>query len=861
MRTSRKNSDNSVSIEGHERNSQKEATGYHPYKVPPDIDMARKHLQASTVGKQLDYDNPELCECCQNPCEIEPFDIFVNTKKFARYGIAYTILFDYILFMAVICLVIFLLSGLPFMYLVPNALNCIIATCNESEFTNYYQNSSYLLHLLGLLCLVCFIIARVVFSHVIKKWESKLDQKLLKPNDFTLYVQGLDRSLTEEQIKDQFYETFKREDYNIEAINKIYDITDFSKMVEHRLDLEKKFFKMKLTNTGNEDEVKALQSEYTELTQKVNDVVGNLEGQSKFIFSGSAFVILQKEEQMHSALERFQKSQSKLKFFRKIKIKRAALPTNIIWDNYCLSPTEKVFRRVLSVCIAILLSAITFVLLYAINKWEDELEKKYQNFHAYLTFVFETFIVYTVNQILIYTLNKAIEFERRPTYSDQEISKIRIISTAQFFNTAIIILFANYMEHSYVKVIGQSEVLRTIAFIMIIEFLSELFYFFVDIHYLKKLFKRKKIEAELNADSKAVKLFQYEVQQEFENPHFELYEPFTAVFSCVAVALFYFPIFPFGLAIAALRLFCFYLMTKYKFIYRSKVTIEYEFEFSKKILRITEYMIFYFCAGYVVFDIIFAKSVSAITIIFLVIGVVQLFWLSFAKTFMPVTTKKKFSKMTYQQAKDGFFSDYESENPVTKLSNYKTLIQGSAVKGLGEKPEDFGKIFKNILEQGFVFDQPLDFLPLEALFIQQKNWKVQNDAGFLNKIPTNNTELNQQPIRQKNTSIKKRKFYSQVSDLIFDDNKNQKFDYAPLNDIHEMPDQPLNYDQPLVNDPPSRYDEPYVRENSYKGQKLIKHDNDKSERNSQARSDKKSNKWSERNSINKSGIKRENRDD
>jgi hypothetical protein len=844
MRNSRKKSDNDVSIAEQDKGS----NVYHPYKVPPSIKLALRHLTASSVGKQLDFEDPDVCECCQNPCDIEPFDIFVSTKKFARYGIAYTILFDYILFMAVICLVIFLLSGLPFIYMIPNALNCVVATCNEKEFMEYYHNSSFLLHLLGLLCLMCFIVARVVFSHVIKKWESKLDQKLLKPNDFTLFIQGLDRSYSEEQIKNQLHEIFKNEDYKIEAVNKIYDITQFSKMIEHRLKLEKKFFKLKLTDPDKTDELKALQVEYEDLTAKVNDIVGNLEGQSKFAFSGSAFVILETEEQMHTLLEKYKKGKSKFKFQRSLKIKRAALPTNVIWDNYCLTPNEKVTRRVLSVFIAICLSMLTFGLLYAINKWEDELEKRYTKLHAYLTFIFETFVVYIVNQLLIYSLNKAIEFERRPTYSDQEISKIRIISTAQFFNTAIIILFANFMEHSYVKVIGESEVLRTIASIMIFEFLSEIFYFFFDIHYLKKLFKRKKIEAQLVEDSKTVKLFQFEVQHEFENPHFELYESFTAVFSCVAVALFYFPIFPFGLAIAALRLFCFYLMTKYKFIYRSKVTIEYEFEFSKKILRITEYMILYFCAGYVAFDMIFAKSVSAMTFMFLVIGVVQLFWLNFTRMFLPEPTKKKYSKITYSQAKEGFFSDYESENPVTKLSNYKTLIQGSAVKGLADRPGEYGSVFTNILKHDIVFDQPLDYLPIESLFFQQKNRKLHGNSDFLNKIPTNNSEFNVHPPRKRNASNMKRKFYNQLSDIIFEEQPQENFNYAPLKNTEQLPDQPLMYDTPLE------------AENSYNKPKSAKNDNELWERDSQVRSEKKSNKRSERNSVNKSGRKSNKRD-
>ena len=297
-------------------------------------------------------------------------------------------------------------------------------------------------------------------------------------------------------------------------------------------------------------------------------------------------------------------------------------------------------------------------------------------------------------------------------------------------------------------------------------------------------------------------------------------------------------------------------MTKYKFIYRSKIEIEYEFEFSKKILRITEFMIFYFCAGYVVFDIVFAKAISVITVVFMAIGVIQLFWHHVAKAFLPLSIRKKFTKLTYSQAKEGFFSDYESENPVTKLSNYKALIQETGFKGMAVKPEEFGKLFKDILEQEIVFDQPLDSLPFEKLFTNQKNRRVQNSSGLSDKIPTNNEELTEPKKPRKKSKAMKRKFYSQVSDLIFEDHneQDQKFDYAPLNDVPLIPDEPLSYDQPLEQDQPLIYNQNYSIDNSRKSNKFAKHDDDQYQGDDEVRNEKK-NKRGERDSVKRTGKK------
>lgn len=116
-------------------------------------------------------------------------------------GVAYAFIFKFLLFSIFIFILSFVVSGVVTLIKIPSIYECTLqTTCNYNAFEKQYKNSVSITHFLGIANLILLIISKILFALHVAKSELKVDNKFLTVNDYTVYISGLNKNATEEEI-------------------------------------------------------------------------------------------------------------------------------------------------------------------------------------------------------------------------------------------------------------------------------------------------------------------------------------------------------------------------------------------------------------------------------------------------------------------------------------------------------------------------------------------------------------------------------------------------------------------------------------------------------------------------------------
>lgn len=113
---------------------------YDPFLIPPNIDIALQHFEANKVHfKRV---KPSIsCACCGKNANIQKFQMNSKDEDFAIMGLAFAFFFKLMKFQAQIFVLIFIIVGLPSIYLLRTSIFCFADShCKFDNFNEEYTN-------------------------------------------------------------------------------------------------------------------------------------------------------------------------------------------------------------------------------------------------------------------------------------------------------------------------------------------------------------------------------------------------------------------------------------------------------------------------------------------------------------------------------------------------------------------------------------------------------------------------------------------------------------------------------------------------------------------------------------------------
>ena len=790
-------------------NSIAKSNKYDPYSKPPDLLMAKHHLKATSVN-QADYHDKEnynkLCKCCGRNYHVSKLTIFSSIDRFYHLGTAYPFFFKMLIFFIIIFILGFLSYGIVAISKMPSIIKCSFRKCDHKNFFTEYEDGIIFTHSFAILSLVIFVLSKLLFAMHLEKNELREDKNLISINDFTLYASKLDKKLTNEEIKNIFKENENSENSpNVIKVNKIYNISSFVKSLTKYLLIQKKILNLKKKKEKSTKTYKSLTKKFQSLHKKIEALNTNF---NKKEYTGSAFITFNTEKQM-------QKSQKALK--SKYKLKRATQPSDVIWENYGLSKSSKYLRRLFSIITEFLLMTLCFfVLLYLTFLQSNHNKKKNQSLVWLYSFIISTTII-ILNFMLRICLYKTTEFEKRPTFSEFQISIVWKVSFALFLNSGLTLLVADQITDGNKKLYNIDGLANNMLVFMAVNSVINSILFFFDPFYFYKLFQRFRVRKRIQ---KGDTVFQYEVQEVYEQNNFDFDLMNFFSFTSLSICLFFMPIIPFGLVFGILEIFLSYLTYKWILVYRSKIPRELGFKFTKYMMKLFEISLIFMAFGFFTFDLIIIDSVHFLTLFLVLIAVVQFFFLPVDLIFNR-RSGSHFHDKTYEECKFIFPNEYDRLNPITQREAIHKWLQSLNIIEKNndnntkddEEPEEHSENFlksifdminnKNKSGQGknnlFQTKNPFDKKKIKGIFDDMMDsinfYKIEENAYNQNReekfLKENHDNKNYQPLidnennRDINSNYNKgfysslKTFYKKIN--IFEKNKKNDNNIEEIN--------------------------------------------------------------------------------
>lgn len=652
------------------------------FMIPGSIDFAKRHGQATSIlNVNFDSLSNEKCPCCQNIITGEKFGICSSDKLFSKYGMAYTIFFYFILLMAFSALMIYLISGLLFTFFVKNSIGCAIHDCDENQFISHLKSHTNWIHMTAFCSFLALMFFRHFFKKMYQKWEEKYNELFIKPNDFTVFVSKFPESFSEEQIEKEIQKNRGTEKYKIVKITKIYNIEEFSILLQAIFSLEQKI-KLKICKKQMpKSEKEKFETQLKKLLKEIDDLTPSAGSQtSPLPFVGSAFITFADEENKRRFLQEVKDiSRFQDKRLIKFKVDFAPLPSDIIWEKYEQSRHSDSLKKGVFIVLVSFIILLSFSNLLFVEYLGHELAHYLKGFESDFVSVLSSVCVLAVNKLLKKSLSWSTTIQKLPVYSDSVASKIKKEVFAEFINTSLLLLLINIFYYEKFQINGDGKILQTVIFIVLLEFLIDFVQFIVDFTFLKKYFFGKKLEKDLKnlKNKKKIQLFQYELNSVYELEEFKLTGHLTSLFNIFGIVAFYNPIFPFGMLIVSIRLVFLYLMAKHEFVKRCSIPKELEFRFFHQIFDLSIIFLYQFVFGYIVFDFIYFGFPSIFTIAMIVALIGYLIGMNWQKkrNLQPEQNVRNFK---YLDSQSQLYTDYDIKNPITRKSAIEKMISDTA---------------------------------------------------------------------------------------------------------------------------------------------------------------------------------------
>lgn len=290
-------------------------------------------------------------------------------------------------------------------------------------------------------------------------------------------------------------------------------------------------------------------------------------------------------------------------------------PSDIQWGNFGFSKQYEFFWRFLSFFLAFIMMSFGFIFVLLISTYKMDEQK---NQHIFLFSISLSTIISLTNTVLRFVLTHTTSWEIRKTYSEQNLSIISKLTIFSFLNEIILIYFASKYAQEQQSCLEAYGVCFNIIVLFSVQLFLNPLMILLDFDYLWIRLKRFLVQRQNLSEKR--KVFQFEMNEVFENTEFSPVDVCCLTIKTVATSFFYQSLIPYSSLMVLIQTLLNFYCWKYKFIFRSKIPKELDPKFMSGIYYIFDAIILVYCLGYFVNDHYITGSISLQT--FLMIGVV-----------------------------------------------------------------------------------------------------------------------------------------------------------------------------------------------------------------------------------------------
>ena len=564
----------------------------------------------------------------------------------------------------------------------------------------------FCLNVFGLMAL------KYVYASMIKKYDRKKDRKILRPSDYTLYVQKVGRFWTKTDVK-QFFEE-KCDGVRIVKVNFIYNIKRLYSIIRKWERAERGLTILEMKKKVNKpDYMKKLAKrlakkkecvkEYFELTKQLNLRDGLSE-----LFSGKCFVTFNTINDTNRALKEMNQQFLKYSYSKtKLNITRAYEPQDYIWHHFGEKLPSVIVLRILSWLLAISIICLNFSVIFFIKSAEKGFNKTNDVFISTLVNFVISRALSSMGFGLRILIKKIVHLEKRFTLTSEHKEKLVKVTIAYFFNTTITLLVvSNIVYDSYL--FGTSGLISTILMIQATNIVFKQFWYLIKIQYIfRKL--RVLYYRYLNRKKKMERMLQKKLNQSFEGLNYSLSSKYYTVFRTVAVCFFFMTLSPYILLFGICEMGVVFWTQKYILTRRANRPDDIDFTFNIQVIKVFEMMIFLMTVGFFVNEKLVTNKNTSFSIAMMVLGgfewlIIEIQTLSgcFAQK------KKKVNDTEYLEASKNFAVDYDRLNPATQKTAIKKWIklinddfESEVNCGIDDNKSDFDDLgdFQNLTDE------------------------------------------------------------------------------------------------------------------------------------------------------------------
>jgi len=705
---------------------------YDYYKVPANIDLAKKHGRAKRVYcESTSHDNnDDMCDCCGFK-EGEKIPLKSGLAELYHLGSGYPLYFRFIKYAIAMLGAIFVVSGLY--NLISNVAEgdctsqeladedayCVKGYILSFALPNKRDDKKLLKTQLALNFLA--VIAIMIFFHLLRykfrRMKIDADQKTVTPSDYTLELRNIPVDATNDDIEKWIREVVKddianddlivkeEEKFHIERIIRVYAIHSYIKLYKQQSALSVRKFQLNASDSASQEERNNVEKQLAE----INDQMDKMKNSGKLEKCPIVFITFRRSQQAALVKSKFKQS-TFFTFFsskktvvgqevptyqgQEVIVKRAPEPTDIMWKNLQYGDEQKTKIRWMTYGITALIIVVSFGIILLVNWAQGKAVSRFGEGSSVVQglSIVASLVVFMTNSFLSLIIDHISKFEKHTTHTHYLRGVAEKLAIAQFLNTAFTNLFAEIILASgdadnasdrldILNFYGKGGLLENMYWVFITNaFLSPILTV-LDPTYLWKNVQRYWTERKGDQNS----LTQMEANLLYEGVTFDMPKKYAGLIKIVLLTAFYAPAMPFALIFTIFGLTLWFWADKYMLLKHMSLPKSIDDDLTEAMVEYLEWAACTFAVGSIMYAYTlkdstneFAFQDTARSLIWLALAI-SLFHIFFPMSYL----NKRLFKMksspcenqTFEEARLSFNSDYDIENPMTRKLAFRKHLE------------------------------------------------------------------------------------------------------------------------------------------------------------------------------------------
>lgn len=562
----------------------------------------------------------------------------------------------------------FLVSGIVIIVKYKTIRDCFFKVCrSDSRFfeRNYFED--VWVKMMFALNIILLIIFKYLYLNNIKRFDLRRNNERITPGSYTAYVGNID-GIEEGSKLDKFFEQMVS-GVKVKKINFVYNISEIYEIVRQWMNIEKHLTVLQTKGLSNSVYYNNLITKRRKLKEEYYALKNEIKIPENFNkrFTGFAFVTFEMQKHLNAVLSKLRYKIISFQYHKtKYTIYPANEPEDIIWQNFGLNLKQKIVRRFLSAVVTTMIILISFGIVFGIKYAQDTVNKqsKSKAFYYFVAFAIAE-IILIVNLILRIVLRKLTFWQSRTTTTAYNSVLTLKITIVYFCNIALVILVANIIVLK-TDLWGTNGVVGNIFIFQAIAVVSNCIYEMLNPIYLMKKVYRWYYAWKIRKSFRANKVLQVELNKAYEGINFDIAERYYLTFKTISVLFFFQTVMPYLLLFGIAELTLIYWTQKYILYKRAKRPKDIDFNFSLKMTRIFDLMIFVLALGYFIFEIIISRKTSVFAILICGLTIASgIIGEGFSRLKF-FDEKHEGTEEPFSTACKTFPNDYDRLNPVTQ---------------------------------------------------------------------------------------------------------------------------------------------------------------------------------------------------